>query len=271
MVAIGDFIRLAGFAVCAGLLSPVPALAQTMEVVHRIEAEHARQGVASDGRNIYAVDNSAITRIAISSGKVTGEWTGDPEKFPHLNSCTVVSSELVCAASNYPALPQLSTIEVFDLYALRHKRSISLGALPGSLTTLERHDGAWWATFANYDDRGTPAGRNHRDTFLARLNEDFMIDRLWGLPAPVLDLLAPKSISGASWGQNGLLYLSGHDKPEIYAMKLPEAGPVLDHVGTFSISTNGQAIDVDPKDPGLLWSIDRKSKVVVGSRLSPSN
>ncbi len=253
---------------CAAAVSLAgPAMAQQARSERVIAADGARQGVASDGENIYVIDNNTITRIAIADQKITGEWTGDKDLFPHLNSCTVVSAELVCASSNYPAVPQLSTVEIFDLASLEHKDSVALGPMPGSLTALDRHDGKWWATFANYDDRGTPEGRSHRDSFVAQLDDDFRITRMWGLPDTVLQRLAPSSISGASWGEDGLLYLSGHDKPEIYVVTLPRAGGVLTHVATIGIDTHGQAIDIDPGDATLIWSIDRASRTVFASRL----
>ncbi len=232
-----------------------------------IHADAADQGVASDGENVYAIDNNVITRIRLSDQAVTGEWRGDPELFPHLNSCTVVGEELVCAASNYPALPQLGTVEIFDLATLTHKSSVSLGGQPGSLTVMDRHDGAWWAVFVNYDDRGTPVGRNHRDTFLARMDDDFRIDRMWGMPDSVLERLAPSSVSGGSWGDDGVLYLSGHDRPELYAVTLPVAGGVLRHVGTYSIASRGQAIDIDPLHPDKIWFIDRKQRTLHSGKL----
>lgn len=254
-------------AAAAAAFTVFPAAGQEAVSEQVIAADHARQGVASDGTSIYVIDNNAITRIAIADQRVTGEWTGDPALFPHLNSCTVVGAELVCASSNYPAVPQLSTVEIYDLASLDHTRSVALGAMPGSLTALDRHDGKWWATFANYDNRGTPAGRDHRDSFLAQMDDDFRIVRMWGLPEAVLERLAPSSVSGASWGEDGLLYLSGHDRPELYVVALPVAGGVLRHVATIPIISHGQAIDIDPVDTGLIWSIDRKSRTVHASRL----
>lgn len=253
---------LAAFAISTFAASAQEAVSERV-----IEAEHARQGVASDGRSIYVIDNNVITRISLADGRQTGEWTGDPALFPHLNSCTVVESELVCASSNYPAVPQLSTAEIYDLPSLEHVRSIALGPMPGSLTTLDRHDGKWWATFANYDDRGTPQGRSHRDSFVAQLDDQFRIVRMWGLPETVLERLAPSSVSGASWSDEGLLYLSGHDRPELYVMGLPQAGGVMRHVATIPIASHGQAIDFDPLDKNLVWSIDRDTRTVHASRL----
>lgn len=239
------------------------------EVVHRIAAPEAGQGVASDGTYVYAVDNHAIGRYRISDGHKVAEWRGDAAQFPHINSCTIAGRELVCAASNYPGVPQLSAIEFFDPETLHHLRSVSLGIMPGSLTGINRHAGQWWAVFANYDGgvRGGDPARDHRYTLFAQLNAQFHIARSWGFPDDVLERFSPRSASGASWGPDGHLYVSGHDLPELYVLDLPEAGPVLVHKGTAPISTHGQAIDFDPRHPGLLWSIDRESHTMVASRI----
>jgi len=250
------------------LCAAAPA-SQPLPVEHRIEAPEARQGVASDGSSVYVIDNSMIGRYRIRDGKKIASWSGDPEAFPHLNSCTLAEGELVCATSNYPALPQTSAIEFFDPVSLEHVRSVSLGFGPGSLTVIDRHEGAWWAVYANYDAKGGEPGRDHRYTLVARLDDTFRIERGWTLPQAVLERLAPKSLSGASWGADGRLYASGHDLPEIYVLELPEAGSVLSLVATLSVATHGQAIDFDPVKEQLLWSIDRDTRTVVASRVPP--
>lgn len=259
----------------AFVAAPAPAFAQQANdtappaapVERRINAEEADQGVASDGSFLYAIDNARIGKYRLSDGRKVAEWKGDPALYPHINSCTMVDRRLMCAASNYPAVPQTSSIEIFDPDRMAHVGSVSIGMSPGSLTTLTRHDGHWWATFANYDGHGGEPGRDHRYTLLAQLDEDFRIIRSWTFPENVLARFAPRSCSGASWGADGRLYVSGHDRPEIYALELPEAGSTLKHVATWGISTEGQAIDWDPKDSSLLWSIDRPHKHLIGSRM----
>lgn len=237
-------------------------------VEHRIEAPEARQGVASDGTHVFAVDNNVIAKYRRSDGRKIGEWRGDPELFPHINSCTMADGELVCAASNHSDVPQLSTIEFFDPESLRHVRSVSLGMAPGSLTVVDRHDGHWWAVFANYDGNGGDPSRDHRYTLFTRLDREFRITRGWAFPEEVLACFKPMSASGASWGPGGKLYASGHDRPEIYVLELPQAGSTLRHVGTIPVATRGQAIDFDPEDDMLLWSLDRKSRTIVASRIA---
>ncbi|MCT2398348.1 hypothetical protein [Novosphingobium mangrovi (ex Huang et al. 2023)] len=258
-------------ALVAAVLAAAPVAAQDPQpapVVHQIAAPEARQGVASDGTHVYAIDNTAIARYRIADGRKVAEWHGDPARYPHINSCTIAQAELVCAASNYPGVPQLSTIEIFAPETLHHLRSVSLGMMPGSLTVLDRHDGHWWAVLANYDGKGGEPGRDHRYTLFARLDEEFRIVRGWAFPDDVLARFAPRSASGASWGADGHLYVSGHDLPELYVLDLPDAGSVLVHKATIPVVTHGQAIDFDPREPALLWSIDRASNTVVASRIS---
>lgn len=230
--------------------------------VRRYDASEARQGVASDGTYFYAIDNNRIGQYSIATGEKVAQWRGDPKAFPHINSCTVVGHELACAASNYPALPQTSSVEFFSLKPLAHVRSAPLDHAPGSLTVMDRHDGHWWAVFANYDEKGSPEGKDHRDSLLVQMDDAFQPLATWSFPGDVLGQFAPSSCSGASWTKDGLLLASGHDKPEIYMLKLPETGSVLQYVKTIPVSSHGQAIDIDPAQPDRLWSIDRATLTV---------
>jgi hypothetical protein len=232
----------------------------------RMAAAEARQGVASDGRFAYAIDNRRIAKYAIATGSHVASWTGDPKQFRHLNSGTVVGQELVCAASNFPALPQASSIEFFDTGHMVHVRSVSLGLGPGSLTAVDRHDDQWWAVFGNYGRRGGQPGRDHRSTLLVRMDDEFRQLEAWTFPPSIVERFAPYSVSGASWTADGRLAVSGHSRPEIYVVALPSAGTELEHVATIAVATRGQAIDWDPSDTTLLWSIDRKRREIVASR-----
>jgi hypothetical protein len=258
------------FGVLLLALAAAAALAQAappVELVRRYDAPEARQGVAVDDRSIYAIADSAIGRYDRRSGARTGGWAGDPQRFPHLNSCAAYGRELVCAGSNYPATPMESTVEVFDRASLRHLRSIRLGRQGGSLTWATRRGKTWWAGFANYDGRGGEAGRDHTATFVAELDDHWRRLRAWRLPQGVLDRLAPKSASGGVWGRDGLLYVTGHDAAEIYVLRLPARGDVLEAVATLPAPIAGQAIAVDPADPSRLFGISRKARQVVEMRL----
>lgn len=232
-------------------------------------APEAGQGVAAGKRYVYAIDNSEIGKYDKLTGRRVAHWRGDPKRFPHLNSCAIVGRDLVCAASNYPAVPMASRVEWFDPATLKHRRTVELGDLPGSLTVIDRHRGAWWAVLANYDGRGGAPGRDHRATLLVRMDRNFQVVQSWRFPPGVLARFAPRSCSGAAWGDDGLLYASGHDRTEIYALRLPAAGNVLELAATLPVPTAGQAIDWDPAERRLLWSIDRKGKRLVATPIIP--
>jgi hypothetical protein len=237
-------------------------------VVMRIPADEARQGVASDGVHVYAIDNNRIGKYRISDGvRVTG-WDGPKSLFPHMNSCTVVKRELVCAASNHSGVPQTSSIEFFDTSSLKHIRSHSFGITEGSLTVLDWNQGAYWAVFAHYDARGGEPGKDNRYSQLVKLDATYRPLQRWVFPPGVLALMKPHSASGASWTADGRLAVSGHDRAEVYMMRLPTAGSVVELEATISVATEGQAIDWDPAARGRMWSISRKAREMVASDLS---
>ena len=236
-------------------------------VEKRMPAPEARQGVASDGQHVYVIDNSKIGKYDIATGHKQNDFAGDPAQFPHLNSCAMVDTQLVCASSNYPAVPHQGTVEFFDPHTLTHLKSVTLAQNPGSLTALARHEGRWWAAFAHYDGKGGVPGRDHRHTQLAEMDDHFRILRRWNLPKTLLARLAPYSLSGLAWGVDGRIYASGHDKPEIYVLSLPEKGKRLRHHATWAVASFGQAIAFDPVDPQRLWTIDRATRSVFAHRL----
>lgn len=245
---------------------PPPRLAPAAVIEHWPAAE-ARQGVAVDERYFYAINNNAIGKYDKRTGRRVGYWQGDRAVYPHINSCTVGEGRLICAASNFPDVPMASAVEIFDAATLTHVRSIALPPYPGSLTWIERHDGSWFALFANYDGRGGAPGRDHRWTVLMRLDDAFRPIESWHFPAAILADFAPMSCSGGSWNADGLLYVTGHTRPVIYALQIPEAGTVLKQVATIPLPTTGQAFDWDPRDTRVIWIIDRNRHEVFESRV----
>lgn len=240
------------------------------EEVRRFEAAEARQGVAVDADHFYVIDNAAIGKYDKTTGERVGGWRGaDNGAITHLNSCTVQAAQLMCAHSNYPGVPMTSSMERFDTATMTHAGSWSLGIRDGSLTWVDRFDGAWWLTFANYGgDRGHPL-HDWRWTRLERFDETHHSTAGWVFPASVLERFAPMSSSGGTWGADGLLYVSGHDHRELYVLALPDAGSVLEHIATIAIPTAGQAFDLDPDEARLLYSVNRGTREVVVTRLPP--
>lgn len=255
-------------AMSAAVLSPSPATSPSVaqdspkaaETLRTIPAAEANQGVAIGPHGIYAVSNWTIARYDVKSGQQITKWTGDQTRFPHINSCSIIRKELTCAASNFPAVPHSSSVEIFDPITLKHKRTISLGLGIGSLTWVEWHNGSWWGLYANYDNKGGEAPRDHRHTVLVKFDSEWRRTESWSLPPSILNRVAPMSISGGGWGPDGNLWLSGHDLPELYVTQLPKGGSVLDHLQTVTMEAEGQAIDWDERKKGVLWGIQRKQR-----------
>lgn len=269
------FVVIAAAAVVlqAAAMADIPPVTAPSAELHRRPAPEANQGVAVDAWHFYVVDDSRIGKYDKATGRKVGEWIGDPLRFPHLNSCEIVSRDLVCASSNYPKIPMASSVEIFDPRRMVHRRSIALGQKeggepPGSLTWVDRKDGAWWAAFANYDGRGGEPGRDHRATALVRFDDAWRRTGAWTFPQTVLDRFSPKSTSGGGWGEDGLLYVTGHDRPELYVLRLPRAGSVLEHVATIPIPVEGQAIAWDRTQSRVLFGISRASHEVVVMRVT---
>ncbi|CAN5336934.1 hypothetical protein BH09PSE1_BH09PSE1_08210 [soil metagenome] len=270
------FVSALSFAlVLSGALQATPAsppehppitLAGQAETVRRYDA-NASQGVAVGPHDVYAVSNFALTRFDKATGEKKAEWVGERARFPHINSCTLIDAELVCASSNYPGTPHVSTVEVFDPVDLHHVRSIALGLGTGSITWVERRDGFWWAMFANYDGRGGEAPRDHRHTTLVKFDDQWRRLEGWALPASILERIAPMSISGGGWGPDGRLWLSGHDLPELYVVAIPSGGGVLEHVETVGMEAQGQAIDWDETELGMLYGITRSTREILAMRV----
>jgi len=250
------------------LVAAILALAPA-QTISRLPAPEANQGVAVDGAHVYAIGNSEIGKYDRKTGERVALWTGDPATFPHLNSCAVIDRELVCASSNYPATPMTSTVEVFDPEKMLHLRSVALGRQPGSLTWIDRRDGAWWACFANYDARGGEPGRDHRFTTLLRFDDRWRVTGAWTFPPAVLARFKPRSSSGGAWGADGRLYVTGHDLPEVYVLEVPRTGNELKLVATIEVAIEGQAIAFDRARPGVLFGISRAKREVVEMKLPP--
>lgn len=251
---------------CAPALAQTDAQASQAQTLRRYPSG-ATQGAAVGPRDIYAVSNFRLVRYDKATGEQRAAWTGDKARFPHINSCALIARDLVCASSNFPASPQVSTVEIFDPQSLAHRRSVALGLGTGSITWVDRHDGAWWAMFANYDGRGGEPPRDHRHTTLVKFDDQWRRLEAWALPSSVLERIAPMSISGGGWGPDGRLYLSGHDHPELYVMALPAGGGVLDHTATIGMEAEGQAVDWDESQPGVLYGITRRTREILAMRV----
>jgi hypothetical protein len=263
------------------------------------EAPDAGQGVAVDDAHVYVIDNQVIAKHDKFTGELVKRWEqgqtrpeaspllgsvppGEqgqtrPEASPllesvppehhliHMNSAMVRKGRLYCAHSNYPNLPMTSSIEIWDTKTLEHVDSHSLGRTDGSLTWMDWHDGHWWGCFAHYAGKGGEPGKGPERTTLVKFDTKWRRLQAWTFPPDVIKRVAPNSCSGGSWGPDGLLYVSGHDHAEVYALRLPSSGSVLEYLGVEPFPIKGQAIAFDRSGTGLLYGIVRADSTVVAS------
>ncbi len=240
----------------------------SFEELRRFAAREAHQGVAVDARHFYAVTNRAIGKYDKRSGKLVKRWedqAGGP--FIHLDSGVVLKGLLYCAHSNYPETPMTSSIEIFDAETLSPVGSHSFGISRGSATWVDRWDGHWWVAFAHYDGKGGIPGKGPEWTTLMKFDAEWRCVGGYAYPAQVIERFGRMSNSGGSWGDDGLLYITGHDHAEIYALSLPQAGSVLALEKILPVAAEGQGVAWDRSEPGMIYTIIRSKREVVASQL----
>jgi len=249
----------------------VTLLLALLQLISTFTATEARQGVAVDAKYFYAIDSRAIGKYDKLTGRFAVGWQA-PKDSPiiHLDSGLVVDDKLYCAHSNYPALPMKSSVEIWDAGTLTHVSRHDFGVRWGSLTWLDRYHGCWWAVFASYDQvvNGQRYG-GKENTVLLKLDDEWQELQKWTFPSSLLARFGEMSNSGGSWGPDGRLYLTGHDAAEIYAVRLPENGGVLEFLEAIPAPIAGQGIAWDRFSAGALYGIVREKRQVTVLRLKP--
>ena len=240
---------------------------KTARVVRRFPATEANQAVAVDARFFYAIDDAAIGKYEKTTGRRVSGWIGGAkDSITHLNSGVVIGQELLCANSNYPQTPMVSSVEVFDTDQMVHLRSVPLPSGLGSATWLDYSDGSWWVTFAHYSGKGGEPGKGSEATTLARLSDDWRPLESWSFPPDVVKRWGTMSSSGGTVAAGRLFYTTGHDAPEIYVVEVPAEGRELRLRTIIRVESEGQGIALD-RDQGLLYSIQRGTREVIVSEL----
>ncbi len=255
------------FLVCSLLLSLTPLLAEEPgpwqhTEIRRFPAAEAKQGVAVDGEFFYVIDNRAIGKYRKRDGRRVGGWQGEENgPIQHLNSGLVVEGRLYVAHSNFPQMPEESSLEVWDVTTMEPLERRVFPDPPGSLTWIVPEDSGWLACFAHYRRTSDPARSR-----LVRFDEKWKVVASWSFPAALVERFAGSSSSGGAIGPHGQLFLSGHDAKEFYLVRLPtsaEGEVVWEH--TLPVSAEGQAFAWDPSEPGVLYSISRSRREVIVS------
>ena len=270
-------------AVMALVIAPALLSAQpTLKQIAEFTVPEANQGVGVDADYFYAVDNTTLGKYDKKTGALVKRWSQEKGgALIHLDGATVIDGKIYCAHSNYPEWPMTSSLEIFDAATLEHVGTHSFGINWGALNWVDLHDGFWWMVFANYDQplgpNKTPYGYK-ANTQMIKFTLDFKMVEAWTLPKSILDKFEQMSNSGGSWGPDGFLYLTGHDPAELYKMRLPKAGSVLELVGTIPMNIRGQGVAWDRSDPGVVYGVIRatpqerasgRNHKVVAFRLQP--
>lgn len=232
-------------------------------------AVEAGQGAAGANGEFFAIVNHAIGRYDQETGERLAQWMGPRQGLiRHLNSCFVEAGSLVCAHSNHPEVPMASSIEAYDAETLEPLWSHSLGLMDeGSLVWFDHLGDGWIAGFAHYNDETGVPYKTNAYSSINSFDAEWRKTGGWMLPNALVERMAPQAASGGAIGEDGLLYVMGHDLPEMYVLAKPVMGPKLIHVATIAIAAEGQAFAFDPDDPRVVYAISRKNRAVRKFRL----
>ena len=253
--------------------APAPALNHHSLVATELKRWHimeANQGVAVDAEHFYGIGNHALVKHRKDTGERVAEWFGPRAgAIIHLNSGWLDGDRLVLSHSNFPQLPMASSLEIYDANSLQPLESHTLGMRLGSLTWAVRHQGSWWACFANYNDSGTTPGFDQRWTHMARFDDNWQELQSWLFPPHVIATWGDSSCSGGDWGDDGLLYVTGHDAAQLHVLRLPKQGVTLEYVTTIDVPFEGQSWAWDRSAAGerVIYGISRARQEVIVARI----
>jgi hypothetical protein len=249
-------------------VAPTP-LKLAATTLREFPAPEADQGVAVDARHFYPVDNTVIAKYDRASGALIARWVAPKNGLVrHLNSCFEDAGRLLCANSNYSETPHGSSIEIFDARTMQHVDTHSLGMTEeGSLTWFDHYRGGWIASFTHYSENGGVRFKDHTFSSVVTYDAQWRRTGGWLFPRPVVERMAPYAASGGAIGPDGLLYILGHDRPEMYVLARPVMGPTLIHIATIDLEAEGQAFAF--AEGRTVYAIDRRKGAVREISLPP--
>ena len=224
-----------------------------------LAAPEAIQAAAADGRFVYAIASQQVAKYDRATGRRIATSTG---KAKHLNSGFLWKGKLLCAHSNYPTTPEQSEIKVLDPRSMKLSTFRDFGSIGGSLTWVLRHGGHWWCNFARYGDKNA-------ETFFVQFDDDWKELRRWTYPKSVISQLGRYSLSGGLWYRQELL-VTGHDEPEVYRLRLPRTGNVLEYIGKQPVPFTGQGFAKDLHTGALVGISRAQRKVIFAGVTEPS-
>jgi len=233
------------------LMTSSVVLSDDYREVSRFASEYAIQAAATHGKYVFAIDSRKIAKYDRTTGELLGHSQGDAI---HLNSGFVWKHKILCAHSNYPSIPEQSQVMQLDPRTMALTRWHEFDDYGGSLTWIVRRGKRWLCHFAKY-------GSENKDSFLVEFDNRFNEQRRWSYPSELIDKLGKYSLSGGVWFRGELL-VTGHDAEEVYALRFPRTGPILEVVETRRIAFTGQGFAVDKASKGLV-GISRAERNII--------
>ena len=243
------------FLTALGMRTRVEADTNAWQTVKELSTREAFQAAAADGEFVYAIASRQVAKYDRETGERIALSSGEAE---HLNSGVLWRGKLLCAHSNYPQTPEHSEIKALNPRTMKLSTFQDFGNYGGSLVWVVWHDDHWWCNFARYGDKNV-------ETFLVRFNEGWIETGRWSYPQSVIDHLGNYSLSGGLWFRDELL-VTGHDKQELYRLRLPASGTVLEFIGRENVPFTGQGIAVDFATGGLVGISRAERKVIFVKR-----
>lgn len=235
-------------------------------IVKTYDVPLARQAVAVDAEYFYVINNSSITKHLKSSGALIGLWQDKDSLIHHMNSGIIIDGKLYCINSNYPEIPMVSSLEVFDPETLEHLYNHSFGILSGSATWVDFHNGFWYVAFAYYTGgRSAMPNRTNAWSRLVKFDTSWRQIESWVYPKELLERFGSYSNSGGVILPSGKILCTGHDNYELYVLEFPQMGSTLKWIDTIDVGSYGQGIayESDGLSAYVYGIIRKENKVVV--------
>ncbi|WP_166825712.1 glycerophosphodiester phosphodiesterase [Thalassoroseus pseudoceratinae] len=228
------------------------AAASEWKLVKEFSAKEAIQAAVADRQYLYAISSQQVAKYDRMTGECIAVSAG---KAQHLNSGFLWKGQLLCAHSNYPQTPPQNEIKFLDPSTMKLTTYRKIEGYEGSLVWVVRRGNSWWCNFAQY-------GEDNDQTTLVQFSHEWQELGRWTFPKSVISQLGKYSLSGGLWYGDELL-CTGHDKQELYRLRLPKSGNELDYVGRDKIPFTGQGFAVDPATKGLIGISRAERKLIL--------
>lgn len=235
----------------------------------RFEAPEARQGVAVDDAYLYVIGNRVVGKYDKATFERVAAWSsGEDGPIIHFNAGIVFEDHLVLAHSNYPEIPMTGSVEFFDPETLQPVASHSFGAYFGSVTWVLPFRDGWLVCFAHYANRAAEPNRDPTWTNLVHFDRQWRRIGGWVFPKALFAHIGGAyTLSGGAFGPEELLYVSGHDDPELHLLRFPSQGSEMVWLGSIPMPAAGQAFAWDPAQPDRFYGINKPTREVIVGRL----